>query len=131
MKASRSFVRTPEMVRESRRFVADTLFDVPSETLETIQLLVSELTSNALLHTDSGFTLSIERLATAVWVGVDDDGAGEVSVRSPSVHELHGRGLQIVSTLSDEWGATDAVGGGKQVWFRLDLHSDGASAGIR
>ena len=55
-------------------------------------------------------------------VEVADLGGGEPELLSPTTSELHGRGLQIVEELSDEWGITERAGDrGKTVWYQVDV----------
>lgn len=90
---------------------------------DTVQLLVSELVTNAALHarTTIGFTLGLGD--GVVEVGVADHDPRPPSPRPPaaaSEPELltGGRGIFLVDELSDEWGVSERRDG-KQVWFRI------------
>ena len=55
-------------------------------------------------------------------IAVTDVGGGEPELQSPSSSDPHGRGLQIVKELSDEWGMIDNEDdSGKTVWFAVRL----------
>jgi anti-sigma regulatory factor (Ser/Thr protein kinase) len=87
-------------------------------------LLVSELTTNALLHgTLRGrlFRVQIALTGTAVRVEVSDSrGERLPRLRTPDEDESCGRGLLLVSRLADRWGTTPRSPG-KTVWAELDL----------
>jgi hypothetical protein len=51
-------------------------------------------------------------------VEVCDDGEGMPRVVHESVWSDHGRGLQLVSAISDRWGVLPELDG-KRVWFEL------------
>ena len=59
MRHSRSFENAPQSVTAARHFAIATLQNAAAETLEAIQLMVSELASNCVRHTDSRFDLTI------------------------------------------------------------------------
>jgi hypothetical protein len=66
-------------------------------------------------------TLRVEVLTRKVRVEVED-GSPQLPAWSPSDTEaLSGRGLTLVSALSDSWGARALDGAGKVVWFELGL----------
>jgi anti-sigma regulatory factor (Ser/Thr protein kinase) len=103
----------------SRRFVASLLVDVPAEKREMAELLVSELATNAITHAESDFTVEVERNDDEIRVEVSDQGTVLPALRMPSENDPHGRGLHIVSKLSDAWGSRVNPGGGKTIWFAL------------
>lgn len=118
----RSFGLDRTSVAASRRFVVDELDDLPDDIRESAELMMSELATNAVVHAGTGFEVCIERTATLLRVDVTDLGHGEPRLRSPSVNEPHGRGLQIVKQLSDQWGSLeDADHSGKTVWYLVRL----------
>jgi anti-sigma regulatory factor (Ser/Thr protein kinase) len=88
--------------------------------LESAQLLVSEVVTNALLHGMPPIRVSvscIEKVGMQVRVS---DGSTAVPVRrDPDVLSEFGRGLALVDLLSDAWGV-DQSREGKEVWFRLN-----------
>jgi anti-sigma regulatory factor (Ser/Thr protein kinase) len=116
----RSYPSDRESVTSARHFVATVLGALPPETVMHAELLVSELTTNAVRHADAGFTLRINMTADELRVEVTDIGAGVPVRRSPGLFDASGRGLQIVEALSDAWGF-DATPSGKTVWFTLAL----------
>ena len=120
MKTTRSFKNDPESVPAARRFALDALAGVGSETLEAVELVVSELATNCIRHTDSEFELTITRTSREVCVEATDRAGGEPRLCSPGPYDAGGRGLRIVDVLSDSWGIRMAERG-KTVWMRLPL----------
>jgi anti-sigma regulatory factor (Ser/Thr protein kinase) len=122
MNETRSFEHAPASAGAARRFAAEILAaGAEPAALEAIELMVSELATNCIRHTDSGFDLTIVRDPDRILVEATDRGAGEPRQRSPKPTEATGRGLQIVDMLSTDWGYHRSPNGGKTVWFTLDL----------
>ncbi|MBG0821144.1 ATP-binding protein [Planomonospora sp. ID91781] len=106
---------------------------LPAPVLDDLLLLLSELVTNAVVHSDSGrtaggrvtvrLTLSPVSSPGAVHVEVTDDGsaAGAPAVRVPEPGDDGGRGLWLVDLLATEWGCHRDEAGGS-VWFRLADH---------
>ena len=83
-------------------------------------LLVSEVVTNALRHTDGDVVLELRRFPDRLRVGVSDETSrGPVAGERDLLAEA-GRGLPLMDALSDRWG-TAPRGEGKVVWFELDL----------
>ena len=128
MNETRSFAHVPASAGAARRFAAEILAaSAAPAALETIQLMVSELATNCILHTESGFDLTIVRDSARIRVEATDRGAGEPRKRSPKPTDATGRGLQIVDMLSTDWGYHRSPDGGKTVWFTLDITSGSPS----
>lgn len=121
MTVEAKFSKQPDSVALARRFTEEVLGGVPAPIAIEIVLMVSELATNAVVHTTTAFRLSIERTEKLVRVGVADGGGGHAHLRSPSMRDLHGRGLQLVDALSDQWGTTEGGDDGKTVWFVRNL----------
>jgi anti-sigma regulatory factor (Ser/Thr protein kinase) len=90
------------------------------------ELLVSELVTNAVLHSRGDVALTLAVADGMLEVGVTDPGAGLRPQRSlegsagPPWTAEGGRGLRLVDRLSVDWGVV-AMSRGKQVWFRLEV----------
>ncbi|MGA5701230.1 ATP-binding protein [Peterkaempfera bronchialis] len=104
------------------------------DTWSTLELLVSELVTNAVVHAEGlliavGVRLERGRLR----IEVDDDSA-RPPIEAPTGPENaqedeSGRGLQLTAALAEEHG-WEPTPRGKQVWFELALpEPPGASAG--
>jgi two-component sensor histidine kinase len=91
--------------------------------LDEAVLLVSELCTNALLHTASGdngtFEVIVRPGASSVRVEVRDDGSDRTPAPSqPDASAEDGRGLRLVELIADQWGQ---VGDwrGRSIFFEL------------
>jgi two-component sensor histidine kinase len=96
---------------------------------DDVLLCVSELATNAAVHSDSSrsggtFTVRTEsRPGSDVRIEVEDDGGPWVSsVPDPT----HGRGLDIVRALADDWGITTTPAG-RAVWARITWRTHGTA----
>jgi serine/threonine-protein kinase RsbW len=119
--ATAEFPAVRASVAAARRFTTGALAGIAPETLETAELLVSELATNCIRHVGTGFELTIRSSAKQVRVEVTDHGGGEPEMRNPKPTDVSGRGLRIVDMLSERWGVEHAAGAGKTVWFTLAL----------
>ncbi|MFE7182812.1 ATP-binding protein [Streptomyces erythrochromogenes] len=93
-----------------------------TEATDVAELLITELVTNALVHTDRGAEVSASLTAARLRVEVRDHAARRPRPYVPTADDgTHGRGLVLVEALADEWGVDAlALGGGKVVWFELD-----------
>jgi anti-sigma regulatory factor (Ser/Thr protein kinase)/PAS domain-containing protein len=113
--------RVPEAVRHARRFTRRTLraWGVPQDTMDAALLVVSELVTNALVHTGGQVRLDLSlvnhRLRLAV---ADTSPRSPVKPTSIGWEATGGRGILLVEAVSAAWG-TLPVSGGKQVWADL------------
>jgi anti-sigma regulatory factor (Ser/Thr protein kinase) len=122
MKWSRRFPETASSVSKARQFVAESLTPVVPEVCETAALLVSELATNAVVHAESEFAVTVVYPTPSGRVRVevaDGDGTRPAPTRPPP-NVPHGRGLLLVASLADEWGVQEARRrAGKSIWFEL------------
>lgn len=114
----------PAAVGSARRFLRNTLSDwgVDEETADTAALCLSELVTNAVIHTQAGCSVRVLLDRGVLTTSVRDLGSREGMAVEPLADPLqvHGRGLQIVDALATRWGST-LDSGGTTVWFVLDL----------
>ncbi|MBA2807031.1 ATP-binding protein [Streptomyces sp. KM273126] len=107
----------------------------PDEPLaETLVLLVSELVTNAVVHTGCPAVLRL------LLSGVRDGSAGTVRLevadacdrpplpRHAEGEDTNGRGLALVEGLADRWG-WNSEGVGKRIWCELDRCEPGPRRG--
>ncbi|MEU1278171.1 ATP-binding protein [Streptomyces sp. NPDC005805] len=115
-----------ESVSRARRLVSDRLglWRLGGDTRDTALLVVSELVTNAVVHT-GGHLASVQlQLSTAhLRVTVQDQGAGASGPRvCHGIEEERGRGLLLVEAVSSAWGTCDREhGAGRAVWAELPL----------
>lgn len=113
----------PAAVSKARRFVASSLVGESATTIHTVELVVTELVTNALLHGEPPVYVRLVHLGTAVRVEVEDASL-ELPVQAQEVAEaaaMTGRGLAVVAGLSSRWGIDAGRGKGKVVWSELPL----------
>ncbi len=111
----------PSSVGAARRFVRDVLMSrqVADPVVDAVELLTSELVTNAIVHGRSGPLLAVDVKEYAVWVAVGDVNP-EVPVRRlGQVDDLSGRGVVIVDELASAWGVERERNGSKRVWFEV------------
>jgi len=112
---ARAFLGAPRQVGDARRFVASLLDGSPF--CEDAVVVVSELFTNALLHTDSGkpgglVVVQVTRWLLGVRIAVTDQG----SAKRPVIGDGRsccegGRGLYLVSSLAEHVGWHDEPSG--------------------
>ena len=107
-------LRSPAL---ARMLVRQALENCPPERVETAELLVSELVTNAVRHAETGVVLNISVVPT-IRIAVDDSSCDHLSARLAAVDKDTGRGLAIVEALAAAWGCESAPQG-KRVWFEL------------
>ena len=113
-------VRRRDAARLARRYArAQCAGHTPSTLVEDVELVVSELVTNAMRHGRGQITMHLEVAPDRVVVGVQDQGAGRPSPRQPDATDANGRGLALVAILATEWGVSPEPGGGKVVWCVL------------
>jgi anti-sigma regulatory factor (Ser/Thr protein kinase) len=114
----------PDAAAEARRAIAQLRADLDPPLMETLRLLVTELITNSVRHTDcDAVTLRIAVGRSAVLTEVADEGptfdlqpyaAGTVDEHDPAF----GWGLFLVQRLARNWGVKED-GRSKRVWFEL------------
>lgn len=108
-------------VREARAFLRTTLVAWSlHETIDLAELMVSELVTNALLHTGSpaSLTLRHDLRGAHLSVGVEDGSTRHPQPRDTDDSSLGGRGMHIVETVAERWWVAPR-GDGKTVWADL------------
>jgi anti-sigma regulatory factor (Ser/Thr protein kinase) len=110
----------PISASEARTFVSHHLIDYRLPYLvDSVRLVVSELATNALVHGQTSFVVTLSREDDTVRLTVRDD-SDWVASRGPSqVLAAGGRGLGIVNVLSRDWGVITDMGS-KTVWATFD-----------
>ena len=85
--------------------------------LGDLLVIVSELTTNAMLHGAGRIRLRVALEDGRLYGEVVDEGSGfPTDVRERGVDELGGKGLLLVSALADRWGIHE---GSSHVWFEI------------
>ncbi|MFD8964227.1 ATP-binding protein [Streptomyces sp. NPDC059568] len=106
---SLSFRPDAQRPQQTRRIVGAVLrqgVGLGEDEVETVQLLVSELVTNAVVHAHSErvrFSVSYD-LAGEVRIEVDDHSPARIQLRRPGPEEENGRGMLLVAALARAWG---------------------------
>lgn len=119
--ASSRYQSDASNIAKSRGWAVDELrrhADADERLLADVELVLSELMTNALKAGATEVSVTLEASSTAVIVSVQDDAAGTVAIRTAGPTALGGRGLPIVAALSTDWGV-EARPPGKRVWAAL------------
>ncbi|WP_328869620.1 ATP-binding protein [Streptomyces sp. NBC_00287] len=117
-----------EAVGEARHLVLEQLkgWDVHPEDCDTAALVVSELFTNAVIHTSSQtIACRLGDTPEQLLIQIEDDGTGR-STPTPQrahPHDEGGRGLMLVKAVSRRWGLGSSENGrGRIVWAVLRAH---------
>ena len=105
---------------EARRFVTATLAAWGHlELVDDAAVITTELATNAVVHAQTEFTVSVcRRPDGTIRVTVADGSPEPPRQRHPEPFEGSGRGLRLVEAIAAGWGA-DALPDGKLVWAQL------------
>ncbi|MEU7279099.1 ATP-binding protein [Streptomyces sp. NPDC045431] len=102
---------------------------------ETLVLLISELVTNAVVHTGCPAVLRMlfgagSAEAGTVRVEVADRSSCPPRPRHADGDDTNGRGLELVDGLADRWG-WQAEGAGKRIWCEVDRGAPVVTRGAR
>jgi serine phosphatase RsbU (regulator of sigma subunit)/anti-sigma regulatory factor (Ser/Thr protein kinase) len=120
--------------RLARAFLRETLrgWAVEEETLEAAELCVSELVTNAVIHTGTAAELTTQLDPEFLTVLVRDGGtSGSVQLSADPDDPLmiSGRGLGLVDAVATAWAAEESADG-TTVWFEIErVAAEAATAG--
>lgn len=89
--------------------------------VDDISIVVTELVNNATVHAGTGCELALYERHGKLRLTVHDRSPFMPERRPVSVWWEGGRGLGVVETLCDGWGAASLPWGGKVVWAELDV----------
>jgi anti-sigma regulatory factor (Ser/Thr protein kinase) len=91
---------------------------------DDVTLVVSELFTNALVHTESSeISCRLQTTTHTVYLAITDQGVGPTGpqVREPDAES--GRGLLLVDALAELWGVSTEQGRGRTVWAILPAYA--------
>jgi two-component sensor histidine kinase len=105
---------------------------VPDETIQDVNLLVSELVTNSVKHaslmTDDAIEVDANPTHEGIRVEVTNPGRGELANKVQRRNAESGWGLLLVTKIASRWGVT--TNGSTLIWFEIDLCNErpGSSA---
>ncbi|MFD4240115.1 SpoIIE family protein phosphatase [Streptomyces sp. NPDC058525] len=113
----------PERIAGARRQIRELLHDwADEEQVDSAVLMVSEMVTNVLMHTDGDALLVAEAVGELgerrLRVEVADGSDELPHKRHPGEMASSGRGVLLTEMLADAWGV-DPRGEGKSIWFEL------------
>ncbi|MFD4995231.1 ATP-binding protein [Streptomyces buecherae] len=116
-------------VSDARRRVRSwlTCQQVSEDARDMAQLVISELFTNAVVHTDSSsIACVLQAIPGQLRIEVRDQGgsATRPTPRDAAAGDESGRGLLLVESLADTWGVVlGERGQGRTVWAALPAHT--------
>ncbi|MEU9142565.1 SpoIIE family protein phosphatase [Streptomyces sp. NPDC048349] len=113
----------PERIAGARQQIRELLHDwADGEQVDSAVLMVSEMVTNVLMHTDGDALLVAEAVGELgerrLRVEVADGSDELPHKRHPGEMASSGRGVLLMEMLADTWGV-DPRGEGKSIWFEL------------
>lgn len=117
----------------ARRFVGETLRAWGFESaIPDVELLVSELVTNAVLHARSASRVTVVHTDSTLRITVSDTSPTRPRMRDYGPGAVTGRGLLLVDRIARRWGV-EPSSTGKSVWFEVDAltATDGVGSSSR
>jgi anti-sigma regulatory factor (Ser/Thr protein kinase) len=112
---------TTSAPRVARHFTIETLQRWGNAgVIETAELVVSEMVTNALRHARTGSRLELSEADGCLRIEVVDYGQGGAVRADPDLGDLGGRGLMLVEAMTRRWGARHD-GNEHLVWCEIPL----------
>lgn len=90
------------------------------DAADVVELLVSELVTNAILHAGTQVTLRLSHDDGVLRVEVRDGSSAKARQRNYGTEATTGRGLELIEALATDWGV-DTDDSGKTVWFTVQV----------
>ena len=113
---------TPMSASRARAFVTHHLVDRRLLYLvDPVRLVASELATNALVHAQTAFTVTLSAVDSTVVLTVRDDSTSLPERRAAQLMDPGGRGLAIVDIVSQGWGFDVDQHGSKAVWASFPI----------
>ena len=93
---------------------------LPAPKLDTIELLTSEVVTNAVVHAGSSPIVEVTAEGGTVRISVQDQNpAWPMPTRGVAEDATSGRGMALVDDMADGWGVERIADDGKRIWFEV------------
>ena len=126
MEITRTFDSSPAAPAMARHSLDELARTIPSERMDDLRLIVSELVTNSVRHAglsgDDRIHMTVQVSPSRLRVEVANRGHG-FTTQPPGESAQDGRGLLIVDRLADRWGSQG--GAETKVWAELSLAGPG------
>ncbi|AEN10847.1 MULTISPECIES: ATP-binding protein [unclassified Streptomyces] len=93
---------------------------VPAPLAQDVVVVVSELVTNSVEHGHGTVSLRVRHTGGELFVETTDDNPAPARLRPPTPDDERGRGLFLVSCLSQSWGVSDD---GRTTWASFHASS--------
>ena len=112
--------RHPGEAARARQHVREYCAGLPGDVQATVQLLTSELVTNAIQHGLGPIELRFTSSEGQLRVEVSDESPTRPGTVRAAPDQGRGRGLMVVEAFASSWGVTSQKGrAGKSVWFTV------------
>lgn len=120
-----SFPVDPTSPRKARHCVTEVLQNWDMECcVDEAAMIVTELSTNAIRHAGSPFTVHVVRNDKRLRISVSDESSAAPVPQEVSIGSESGRGLKLVGEMSADWGYSP-LPVGKLVWSELFINYPG------
>jgi serine phosphatase RsbU (regulator of sigma subunit)/anti-sigma regulatory factor (Ser/Thr protein kinase) len=124
--AARELPADPTAPGQARRFVVEVLkgWSVHEDVVDRAELCVSELVTNAVIHSGTEPTVTIQNDGACLLLMVQDQGSHHRvrPVEGAGADVVSGRGLALVQAVSSAWNVEQSTDG-TLVWCELELEA--------
>lgn len=131
--ATRELPADPTAPRLARRFVVEVLsgWAVDEDVVDRAELCVSELVTNAVIHSGTEPTLTIQNDGACLLLMVQDQGSHNRvrPIEAAGADVVSGRGLSLVQAMSSAWNVEQSTDG-TLVWCELELDPASSGSGV-
>jgi len=119
-----TFDASPICASQARTFVTQHLVDHRLLYLvDPVRLVASELATNALVHAQTAFSVTLAASDQTVLLTVRDASLALPAQRAHQAMDTSGRGLEIVNSVSLDWGTNEDGAGAKAVWATFAMRA--------
>jgi two-component sensor histidine kinase len=110
----------PSSASRARALARERVAGLPTEVVDIVALLVTELVTNAVLHARTELHLEIDVHREVVVLRVFDGSTRAPVIRHYGIDDVTGRGVALVDALASRWGV-ETTPTGKCVWCEIAI----------